>query len=117
MTTPAWLLACSKEAEKGFDPHVLSYHMGWAARDAEVESLKAELDALQFKHDDQFVELTRARAKLEALRNQEPVAWLLTETIYGLGGETWTESAVGTAKFHIDCEPLYLAAGAKEKTE
>jgi hypothetical protein len=82
---------------------------------AVVESLQAERDALRAELFAAQQLAATFRLDLEELRSQEPVAWILTETIYGLGGETWTESAVGTHKFHIDCEPLYLAAGAKEK--
>lgn len=34
--TPAWLKACALEAEKGFDPNVKSYHLGWEAAMREV---------------------------------------------------------------------------------
>lgn len=46
MTTPAWLLACSKEAEKGFDPNIKSYHMGWSAamESDEVKALKTKVE-------------------------------------------------------------------------
>ena len=31
MNTLEWLTACAAEADKGFDPNVNSYHLGWAA--------------------------------------------------------------------------------------
>lgn len=43
-TTPTWLAACAAEADKGFDPHIKSYHMGWvAAVEACAKRLEAEL--------------------------------------------------------------------------
>jgi regulator of replication initiation timing len=67
MTTPAWLLACSKEAEKGFDPHVLSYHMGWVAA---MNNANAEIFAIRQSVFDLVTERDALKAELSCLRNQ-----------------------------------------------
>ena len=44
-----WLIAIKKEADKGFDPNVRSYHMGWMAAISAVlseMSTKEELDEI-----------------------------------------------------------------------
>lgn len=119
MTTPAWLLACSKEAEKGFDPNIKSYHMGWSAAmnsaNAEIfairqslfdlvterDALKAELSCLR----NQGAELAALKKELEALRNQQPMF------IIDCNGKTlWVSQIKEVHLQHPD-------AGAKEKPE
>jgi hypothetical protein len=67
MSTPAWLLACSKEAEKGFDPHIKSYHMGWVAA---MNSVNAEIFAIRQSLFDLVTERDALKAELSCLRNQ-----------------------------------------------
>ena len=40
MKHPQWLVAIQKEANKGFDPHIKSYHMGWLAA---IRSIMSEI--------------------------------------------------------------------------
>lgn len=124
MTTPAWLQACAAEADKGFDPHVLSYHMGWVAamssENAEIfairqsvfdlvterDAVKAELACLRNQGAELFAAQQLAftlNAELEALRNQKPVAWFNAKMDMTTIGH-----------YNDDDVPLYLAAGAKD---
>ena len=76
MTTPAWLQACAAEADKGFDPNIKSYHMGWVARDDEVNKLKAELAVMKtvlagVKQDESKVAAERDALKAELFAAQQ----------------------------------------------
>jgi len=81
----------------------------------EIKELRAELEALQSRYDDQFVELTRARAKLVKLQNQEPVGYANGDELDNMLDDRY--AMLGQDKTGWYATPLYKAAGAKEKTE
>ena len=77
------------------------------------ESAERFFETFQNLINQKYAEVCKERdalkLELATLKSRETVAWILTETVYGLDGESWIESTVGTHKFHSDCEPLCLA--------
>lgn len=58
---------------------------------------------------------TPAKQTIEALKAElekpepEPVAYMLTKRIFGLGGETWDTTEYRDYQWEYDCVPLYAA--------
>ena len=88
--------------------------------DLKTRKLKAlsHADALEGLYQagvEQEREIMHLEAELAALKNQEPIAWMLADALDSFKCGNIVE--VSRGREESDDIPLYAAAGAKEKTE
>lgn len=75
-----------------------------------LEAFRAANRAVSAEHVSLLTEAAYLAVKAELEKPEpEPVAYMLTKRIFGLGGETWDTTEYRDYQWEYDCVPLYAA--------